>query len=164
VSRAFTKEDTAEVPLVVPRAPLPAGTPNYVTGRGLRLLREERVALEATRPQGEGTASATALTAYQARLSALDERIQSAVTLETGSLPRSEVRFSAAVSLLGPDGQERCYRIVGVDEAEPKAGRIAFTAPLAAALTGRRVGDTVLLRSPRGELEYEITAIDYAQD
>lgn len=164
MSRAFTKEDTAEVPLVVPRAPLPAGTPNYVTGRGLRLLREERVALEATRPQGEGTASATALTAYQARLSALDERIHSAVTLETGSLPRSEVRFSAAVSLLGPDGQERCYRIVGVDEAEPKAGRIAFTAPLAAALTGRRVGDTVLLRSPSGELEYEITAIDYAQD
>lgn len=164
MSRAFTKEDTAEVPLVVPRAPLPAGTPNYVTARGLRLLREERVALEATRPQGEGTASATALTAYQARLSALDERIQSAVLLATESLPHDEVRFSATVSLLGADGQARRYRIVGADEAEPKSGRLAFTSPLAAALTGKRVGDTVLLRSPSGELEYEITAIDYAQE
>ena len=51
-----------------------------------------------------------------------------------------------------------------MDEAEPKAGRLAFTAPLAAALTGKRVGDAVLLRSPGGELEYEITAIDYAQE
>ncbi len=79
-------------------------------------------------------------------------------------MQHDEVRFSAAVSLLGPDGQARRYRIVGVDEAEPTAGRLAFTAPLAAALTGKRVGDTVLLRSPSGELEYEIMAIDYAQE
>lgn len=164
VSRAFTKEDTAEVPLVVPRAPLPDGTPNYVTTRGLRLLREERAALEATRPHGEGASAATALTAYQARLSALDARIQSAVTPEPDSLSQDEVRFSAAVTLLSHEGQERRYRIVGVDEAEPKQGRLAFTAPLAAARSGKRVGDTVVLRSPSGELEYEIAAIDYAQE
>ncbi len=164
MSRAFTKEDTAELPLVVPRAPLPEGVPNYVTRRGLARLREERARLEAARPHAEGAAGATAVAGYQARLGALDARIHAAVTLDPDALPHDEVRFSAAVSLQGPAGQQRRYRIVGVDEAEPQAGRLAFTAPLAAELTGKRVGDTVMLRGPGGEAEYEITAIDYAQE
>ena len=164
VSRAFTKEDTADLPLQVPRAPLPDSVPNYVTRRGLALLREERSTLEAARPRVEEAADALAVAGYQARLSALSARIQTALVLETSLLPRDEVRFSALVGLRAPDGQERHYRIVGVDEAEPKAGRIAFTAPLAAALTGKRVGDTVTLRTPSGELEYEITTIDYSQE
>jgi transcription elongation factor GreB len=52
VSKAFTKEDSAAEELVVPpRAPLPDGVPNYVTPRGLELLRAEREALEAARAQ-----------------------------------------------------------------------------------------------------------------
>ncbi len=164
MSRAFTKEDTAELPLVVPRAPLPEGVPNYVTRRGLALLREERATLEKARPHAEDTAGATALAGYQARLSALDARLHGAVVVESDTLPRDEVRFSAAVSLRGAAGQQRRYRLVGVDEAEPQAGRIAFTAPLASELTGKRVGDAVTLRGPGGEAEYEITAIDYSQE
>lgn len=158
------KEETAELPLVVPRAPLPEGIPNYVTPRGLALLRAERAALEAARPHASGPEDAAAVASYQARLGALDGRIHSAVLLDPETLPHDEVRFSAVVSLRGPEGQRRRYRIVGVDEAEPKAGRIAFTAPLAAELTGKRVGDAVMLRSPGGEAEYEITAIDYAPE
>jgi transcription elongation factor GreB len=160
VSRAFVKEDNVEVPLVVPRAPLPEGAPNYVTRRGLAALREERAALEASRPTASGTAGAAELAAYHARLSALDARIQSAVTPDPSALAHDEVRFSATVTRRTDSGDERRYQVVGVDEADPKAGKIAFTAPLARELMGKRVGDSVSLRQP-SDAEYEVVAIDY---
>ena len=126
-------------------------------------MRQERAALEASRPTSEGAAGATELAAYHARLSALDARIASAVTPDPASLPHDEVRFSASVTLRSDAGDERRYRIVGVDEADPKSGKIAFTAPLARELTGLKVGDCVSLRQA-AETEYEIVAIDYSQD
>jgi transcription elongation factor GreB len=163
VSRAFTKEERDEVPFVVPRPPLPDGVPNYVTARGLALLHAERVALEAARPDPEAPNGAAELAAHHARLGALEARIASAQPLDPASLPHDEVRFSA-VTLRGPSGQERRFRIVGVDEADAPAGRIAFTAPLARELIGARVGDSVRLRSAQGELEHEIVSIDYSPE
>jgi transcription elongation factor GreB len=164
VSRAFVKEDSAEPPLVVPRAPLPADVPNYVTRRGLAQLQHERVALEDARPDQEGASGAAALASHNARLGALDLRIASAVLVEAAALPHDEVRFSAAVTLRDDAGHERRYRIVGVDEADPGSGRIAFVAPLARELTGKRLGDTVQLLRQGAPTEYEIIAIDYAQE
>jgi len=164
VSRAFVKEETSAPPLVAPRAPLPPGTPNYVTKRGLRALIDERRRLEAQRPDADVPDAAAALTAYQQRLSALEERIQSATVVDSDELPRDEVRFSARVTLLAADGTERRYRIVGVDEADASAGKIAFTAPLSRALMGKRAHDVVTVRQGRGEAEFEILAIDYEQD
>ena len=51
--------------------------------------------------------------------------------------------------------------IVGVDEADPPAGLIAFVAPLARALLGRRVGDSVTVRVPGGAEELEVVEIQY---
>jgi transcription elongation factor GreB len=164
VSRAFTKEDREELPLVVPRAPLPDGAPNYVTRRGLELLRAERIALEAARPDAGAANGAAAVAAHHARLGALEARIASAQLLDPASLPQDEVRFSASVLLQGNAGQQRRYRIVGVDEAEAPTGRIAFTAPLAHELIGKRVGDSVLLRTPAGEQEFELVSIDYSPE
>jgi transcription elongation factor GreB len=164
VSRAFTKEDRSEVPFVAPRAPLPDGVANYVTRRGLERLHAERVALEAARPDPESPDAAAALAAHHARLGALDARIASAQLLDPSTLAHDEVRFSAAVTLRGPSARERRFRIVGVDEADATSGRIAFTAPLARELIGKRVGDSVLLRSSEGELEYEIVSIDYSPE
>lgn len=163
MSRAFTKEDRDEMPLVVPRAPLPEGVPNYVTRRGLELLRGERLALEAARPDPEAASGAALLTAHHARLGALDARIASAQLLDPETLAHDEVRFSAAVTLQGPSGERR-YRIVGVDEADAASGHLAFTAPLARQLIGKRLGDAIVLRTPRGEHEYEIVGLDYAQE
>ena len=112
MSRAFVKEDSNEPPLIVPRAPLPEGAPNYVTRRGLALLRAERALLEATRPDPEAPAGASALTAHHARANALDGRIASAILLDPASLPRDEARFSARVTLRNEAGEERHYRIV----------------------------------------------------
>ncbi|HYJ10028.1 MAG TPA: GreA/GreB family elongation factor [Polyangiaceae bacterium] len=164
MSRAFVKEESAQPPLVVPRAPLPADVPNYVTRRGLSVLHAERAELAAVRPSLDGGADGSALAAHQARLGALDARIASAVLLDTSTLAQDEVRFSALVTLADASDNLRRYRIVGVDEAEPESGRIAFTAPLARQLMGKRLGDVVLLRTTRGETELEIIAIDYTQE
>jgi transcription elongation factor GreB len=51
--------------------------------------------------------------------------------------------------------------IVGVDEANAAEGRVAFTAPVARAVLGKRVGETATLRTARGEEELEVTAIAY---
>jgi transcription elongation factor GreB len=138
--------------------------PNYVTRRGLALLRDERAALEASRPSADEPAGASALAAYNARLGALEARIATAVTVDSAAIPHDEVRFSAVVTLRSSAGVERRYRIVGVDEADAQAGRIAFVAPLARELIGKRAGDSVSLRQHGAETEYEIVAIDYAQE
>ena len=164
MSRAFVKEDSAEPPLVVPRAPLPDGVPNYVTRRGLTALQQERSALEAARPTSDGATGAAALASHNARLGALDLRIAGALSVDAATLPHDEIRFSAAVTLRDSAGHERRYRIVGVDEADPHSGRIAFVAPLARELMGKRLGDTVSLRHQGRPTDFEIIAIDYTQE
>ena len=158
------KEDGAEPLLVVPRAPLPAGATNYVTRRGLAALHDERALVEALRPIADDANGAAALAAHNARLGALEARIASAVAVDAATLPHDEVRFSAAVTLRSATGHERQYRLVGVDEADAQSGRIAFVAPLARELTGKRVGDVVTLRQHGAETEYEIVVIDYSQE
>lgn len=164
MSRAFTKEDREEAPLVVPRAPLPTGVTNYVTARGLAALRDELASLEAARARSIASsqgAAAAEIAQYGARISELESRIGSAVLVNASELSRDEVRFSAYVTLLAATGEERRYQLVGVDEADAAAGRIAFIAPLARALLGRRVGEVVTLRTPRGEEELELIRIEY---
>ena len=68
------------------------------------------------------------------------------------------MRFGAHVRVESEEGERR-YQIVGVDEADAARGRIAFVSPLARALLGRRVGDVVRVRLPRGEQELEVVAI-----
>lgn len=166
MNKAFTKEDQVDEPELVPaRAPLPPGTPNYVTVRGLRRLRAElagldddRAAVDAMAP---GIERSRALAHLVARRTALEERIASAVLVDTAQQPRNEVRFGAKVTLGSESAPSRAYRIVGVDEAEPSAGYIAFVSPLARALLGRGVGEDVIVRTPRGEEEVEILQIEY---
>lgn len=143
MSKAFTKDDRPDEPLVVRRrASLPEGVPNYVTARWLRLLREQLAA---------------ALGAPRAEL---ELRIASAVVAPPPA-DRDEVRFGARVTLESEGGPARTIQIVGVDEADPAAGSVAFVAPLARALLGHRTGDTVTVRAPGGTEEVTVTAIDY---
>ncbi|HYE96393.1 MAG TPA: GreA/GreB family elongation factor [Rubricoccaceae bacterium] len=168
MSRAFVKDDAQQDPVVVPpRAPLPPGVPNYVTGRGLKRLRAEQAGLEAERsrllaaPMDEAERQRQ-LTALAGRLDALTERIASAKVLDLRMQPQDEVRFGATVTLRSAAGEERRFQIVGVDEADAAEGRVAFIAPLARAVIGRHVGETVTLRTPRGEERLEVVAIAYA--
>ena len=74
---------------------------------------------------------------------------------------RGQVRFGATVELADEDDNRRVLTIVGDDEADASAGKIGWSAPLARALIGARVGDERIVRLPAGEKSYEVMAIDY---
>jgi transcription elongation factor GreB len=166
VSRAFVKDDAERAPLVPRRAPLPAGTRNYVTPRGLRLLHAELDALvhelsARERSDGAGHAESVAL---RARIAELEARLSSAEKVDPESGAPDVVRFGALVTIRGSRDGERTIRIVGVDEANAAEGRIAFVAPVARALLGKRLGDDALLKTPRGDEEVEVVAIAFVAE
>lgn len=162
MSKAFTKEDSAPDEVVVPpRPPLPAGVPNYVTARGLELLRAERRALEAARAAIEQMSDeggrGHALSSWQLRMAELDQRLGGAELVQPAQ--HDVVRFGSRVTVSDARGRTHDYEIVGVDEAEPALGKVAFLSPIARALLGAEVGDSVTLRKPGGVEELEIVAV-----
>ncbi len=160
MSRAFVKEDAhADAELVPPRAPLPEGVPNLVTPRGWHMLQEERDALHAERARLDATGEP--VDTVQERLEALLARIASAQVTPPAATD-GIVHFGATVDIdvLGsPQAATQRLTIVGVDEADPMAGRVAFVSPIGAALLGARVGDEVVLTGANGRRRWRIRAI-----
>jgi transcription elongation factor GreB len=162
VSKAFTKDDDQGPPPVVPRrAPLPPGQVNYVTARGLALLRDELARLRTEATEAAGGGDTAALAAWNERIAELEERIGSAELVPVPVPPPAEARFGACVTVLLPDGKERQFTIVGVDEADANAGRIAFLSPVARALLGKRAGDAAVVSTPHGDEELELLHVRY---
>ena len=74
---------------------------------------------------------------------------------------RGQVRFGATVEIADADDSRRMVTIVGDDEADASAGKIGWSAPIARALVGARVGDERRVRLPSGEKSYEVIGIAY---
>lgn len=74
---------------------------------------------------------------------------------------RDQVFFGATVTYARMDDSETTVTIVGQEEADALRGLISWVSPVARALLGRRVGDTIRLRKPGGEEDIELTAIAY---
>ena len=74
---------------------------------------------------------------------------------------RDQIRFGATVELADEDDNRRHLTIVGDDEADASSGRIGWSAPLARALIGAKIGDERIVRLPSGEKSYEVIAIAY---
>lgn len=171
MSSAFLKNETVDAPVVVPaRAPLPPGTTNYVTPCGLSLLRDELTELEVEHARVqtdivEENERMRQLALLNGQIGNLNQRIASARVVDPRLQPHNEIRFGATVALRTLTGkkssEERQFTIVGVDETDASHGRIAFTAPIARVIQGKCVGETVRLRTIRGEDVMEITAITY---
>ena len=159
MSRGFVREeDQEEAPFIPPRSALPDGVPNHVTPRGLRLLLEERSALEAEWASVTGSEAERRRTQAEidGRLALLNERILTARLVGTPPEKPREVLFGTSVTFEHQVGRMKgtrpTFTIVGVDEANVKEGRIAFTAPIARALMGSRRGAVVSLQVG-GELQ-----------
>src|SRR5437868_7881195 len=76
---------------------------------------------------------------------------------------RDQVRFGATVEIADEEDNRRTLTIVGDDETDASAGRIGWSAPIARALIGARIGDERIVRLPSGEKSYEVVAITYPE-
>jgi len=74
---------------------------------------------------------------------------------------RDQVRFGATIEVADEDDNRRALTIVGDDETDATSGKIGWSAPLARALVGAKVGDERIVRLPAGEKSYEVIAIRY---
>ena len=150
MSRGFVKEgDQEEVPMVSPRAFLPQGVPNYVTPEGLVLLNEEMENLKKERAEA---ASNYILKNYiDAKMRQLSERITAAVLIDPTKSNPNVVSFGSYVKF-----NDKVVRIVGVDEADASKGLISFVSPIAKALIGKKEGDRIEVKLPRGVEMIEI--------
>jgi transcription elongation factor GreB len=95
------------------------------------------------------------------RLGYLAKAMKAAKVVDPANQSTDQVRFGATVELADEDDNRRTLTIVGDDEADATAGRIGWSAPIARALVGARVGDERIVGLPAGEKSYEVMAIRY---
>jgi transcription elongation factor GreA len=98
----------------------------------------------------------------EGRVAELEDKIARAEVIDVSSLNGSTVKFGATVTLVDEDTDaEAAYQLVGEMEADVKEGRLSITAPLARALIGKEVGDSVEVMTPAGSKAYEILKVQY---
>ena len=153
------------MPIVPPRADLPDGQINYVTQAGLDQLIEERESLILERETLDKTNESDyriGVNYINAKLLLLNGRISSAHLIKLENQHPDEVRFGAIVTLTINGGkQKQKFQIVGVDEADIKKMKIAFTSPLARILIEKKVGDKAVLKLEKEDRVFEIVSVSY---
>jgi transcription elongation factor GreA len=96
----------------------------------------------------------------EARVADLEDKLSRADVIDPTKLSGDTVKFGATISLEDEDTEERVtYQIVGEMEADVKAGKVSITSPIARALIGKAVGDSVEVTTPKGARSYEILDI-----
>lgn len=159
MSVAFTKEESAETAseTLLPDRPI-SPHPNLVTEAGLQALqtqlREAREAYEAAQAIEDVNEKRRQSAVPLRDVRYLTERLRTAQVVPDPT-STATVAFGSTVTFSRADGRVQTYRIVGEDEADPKAGTISFVAPVAKSLIGKSVGDVV----GAGAQEIEILSI-----
>jgi transcription elongation factor GreA len=98
----------------------------------------------------------------EGRVAELEDKIARAEVIDVSKLSGKQVMFGATVTVVDEDTDEKAsYQIVGPDEADVKAKRLSVTSPLARAVIGKKVGDTVEVTTPNGSRSYEIVRVAF---
>ncbi len=153
-----------------------------MTPRGAQLLKDELKrrkevdrlqivkAIEEARGHGDLSENADYSAAKEAqsfnegRIKELEAMLALADIIDPTKLSGDKVVFGATVKLSDTDsGEEVIYSIVGEQEADIKKGLLSIGAPVARALIGRQVGDSVTVRTPKGSREYEILEVSFKE-
>jgi transcription elongation GreA/GreB family factor len=154
MSRAFVKEpEGGEAFEDLPDRPISPHA-NLVTPEGLAQIEAELAQWHDAHAQAQATQDRAAISHAGRELRYWTARRANAELVPPPEDP-DEVHFGAAVTIDRADGRHQTWRIVGEDEADPTQGTLSFVSPLARALMGKRVGDTVMI----GTAEVEIVAI-----
>lgn len=98
----------------------------------------------------------------EGRIQELQNKIARAQVIDPSKISHDKVAFGATVTVLDVDtNEEKIYKIVGVDEADIKAGKLSVHSPMAKSLIGKSEGDEVTVRAPARTIEYEILEIRF---
>ena len=99
----------------------------------------------------------------EGRIAELEDQLSRAEVIDVSKLSGESVIFGATVKLVDEDtDEERVYQIVGDAESDVKEGRISISSPIARALIGKSVGDTVEVTAPGGSHSYEILEVAFS--
>lgn len=166
MSRGFVKEDDLELAGTdLPERPI-SELPNYVTPNGLKQLKEIENTLlderELLAVKKEDPTAVQRLAMVDRDLRYVQARLEQAILVE---IPQdqtpSAVVFGTTVIVEDDEGEQHHFQIVGEDEADIALGTVSFASPLAKALIGHKVGDSVRWKRPAGDLNLEIIQITY---
>ena len=98
----------------------------------------------------------------EGRVAELEDKIARAEVIDVSKLSGKQVKFGATITVVDEDTEEKnSYQIVGPDEADVGAKRLSITSPLARAVIGKKVGDTVEVTTPNGSKSYEIVKVAF---
>ncbi|MDZ4736806.1 MAG: transcription elongation factor GreA [Rhodospirillaceae bacterium] len=98
----------------------------------------------------------------EGRVGELEDKISRAEVIDPTKLSGKDVKFGATVTLVDEDTDEKAsYQIVGPDESDIAAKRLSVSSPLARALIGKTVGDSVEVTTPSGSKSYEVVKVQY---
>lgn len=164
MSRGFVKEDDLEhAGTDVPERQL-SQHPNYVTVNGYAQLEklateleQQRLRLSATKDEQQAQQK---LAVINRDLRYVAARLENALVTRP-DLNADQVLFGATVTVKDEDGASHTYEIVGEDEADIKANKVSWVSPLAKALIGHKIGESVVWARPAGNVVLEIIAVNY---
>ncbi|MGB4812258.1 MAG: GreA/GreB family elongation factor [Methylophilaceae bacterium] len=173
MSRGFVKEDDLELAGTdLPERPI-SNAKNYVTANGYAQLQKQLSQLDSQRQMlcqhKEDATAKQKLAMVERDLRYVATRLESAIVAIPSEQASSEqttegtnqVLFGATVTVENEDGQQQRYEIVGEDEADIHHNKVSWISPLAKALLGSKVGDTVTWVRPVGNALLEIISIEY---
>lgn len=166
MSRAFVKENDLEhAGIDIPERPVSAH-PNYVTPVGLQQLEAEANRLESERAKLKPLLQTEPLTRQKIAMIDRDlryigARLANAILVEHQPIAENgSVLFGAKVTVEDELGELQTFTIVGEDEADMSANKVSYISPIAKALIGRKVGDTVEWQRPIGNTLLTIIEIE----
>jgi transcription elongation factor GreB len=167
MSRAFVKENDLEhAGTDLPERPQ-SEHPNYVTLTGLAQLQQQLAALEQERlqwsPLKEDPVARQKMAVIDRDLRYLQGRLERAIPVNPAEQAQDIALFGAIVEVEDEEGVTHAFEIVGEDEADIQQNKVSWVSPLAKALIGHKVGESVVWRRPAGDLALDIINIRYPQ-
>lgn len=97
----------------------------------------------------------------EGRIAQLQGILARARVVEVSKIKSTKIVFGATVNLIDHNGKNHTYKLVGDDEADFSANRISYASPLGRALIGKEEGDTVVVKAPKGDVEYEVESFEF---
>ena len=97
----------------------------------------------------------------EGRISQLQGVLANAQIIDVSKIKNSKIVFGATVTLIDSNDKKVTYQIVGQDESDINAGKISITSPIGKALLGKEEGETVIVKAPKGDVEYQIESFEF---